>query len=173
MANTLLGSLLIPTKRRVFVSYHHDNDQWYYNEFSRLFSDTYDVVQDNSLERFIDSNDPEYVMRRIRENHITGTSCTIVLCGLQTPQRKYVDWEIKATLDRCHGLIGVNLPTSVNSGNGVVVPDRFGDNYHSGYAVWLQWHGLTAHGLVQAIETANSRPSRLINNSRSMRQRNG
>jgi hypothetical protein len=47
-------------------------------------------------------------MQRIRDKHITGTSCTIVLCGSLTPWRKYVDWEIKATLDKEHGLIGIN-----------------------------------------------------------------
>ncbi|WP_316368957.1 TIR domain-containing protein [Candidatus Thiodiazotropha sp. CDECU1] len=173
MTNGLLGSLFIPTKRKIFVSYHHGGDQWYYNEFSRIFSDTYDVVQDSSLDRAIDSDDPDYVMRRIRENNITGTSCTIVLCGAQTPQRKYVDWEIKAALDKCHGLIGINLPGSILSNNGVFVPDRFNDNYHSGYAVWLQWHELTTQAIAQAIELANSRPPTLINNSRQMRRRNG
>ena len=89
-----------PVKRKIFVSYHHDNDQAYYNEFSRFFSDQYDAIQDSSLDRLIDSDDTEYVMRRIRENYITGTSCTVVLCGPQTRWRKYVDWEIKATLDK-------------------------------------------------------------------------
>ncbi len=155
------------------TSYHHGGDQWYCNEFSRIFSDTYEVVQDSSLDRAIDSDDPEYVMRRIRENNITGTSCTIVLCGAHTPQRKYVDWEIKATLDKCHGLIGINLPSSITNNNGVIVPNRFNDNYHSGYAVWLQWQELTPHAIAQAIELANSRPSTLINNSRQMHRRNG
>lgn len=173
MANGLLGSLLIQTKRKIFVSYHHGGDQWYYNEFSRIFSDTYDVAQDSSLDRAIDSDDPNYVMRRIRENNISGTSCTIVLCGGQTPQRKYVDWEIKATLDKSHGLIGINLPGSMTNNSGVVVPDRFNDNYHSGYAVWLQWHELSPQAIAQAIELANSRPCTLINNSRQMRRRNG
>ena len=69
-----LGTLLYPTqtKRKVFVSYHHDNDQRFYNEFSRSFSDTYDVITDNSLDRAVDSDDPDYVLRRIRENNITG-----------------------------------------------------------------------------------------------------
>lgn len=173
MTNGLLGSLLIQAKRKIFISYHHGGDQWYYNEFSRIFSHTYEVVQDSSLDRAIDSDDPEYVMRRIREKNITGTSCTIVLCGAQTPQRKYVDWEIKATLDKCHGLIGVNLPDGISSNRGVVVPDRFNDNYHSGYAVWLQWQELTPHQIAQAIELANSKPAILINNSRQLRRRNG
>lgn len=122
MSNGLFGSLNIPTKRQIFVSYHHGSDQWYYDEFSRIFSDTYDVVKDNSLDRAIDSDDSDYVMRRIRENYITGTSCTIILCGAETSQRKYVDWEIKATLDKYHGLIGINLPSSTSSGNGWQAP---------------------------------------------------
>ncbi len=173
MANGLLGSLSMQIKRKIFVSYHHGDDQWYYNEFARFFSDTHDVVHDSSLDRKVDSDDPEYVIRRIRENNITGTSCTILLCGAQTPERKYVDWEIKATLDKCHGLIGINLPGSISTGNCVVVPDRFNDSYQSGYAIWLQWQNLTPQSLIQAIELANSKPSSLINNSRQMRRRNG
>jgi len=173
MANGLFGSLNIPIKRQIFVSYHHSNDQWYYDEFSRIFDNAYDVVKDNSLDRAIDSDDSDYVMRRIRENYITGTSCTLVLCGAQTQQRKYVDWEIKATLDKSHGLIGINLPSSMAIGNGIQVPDRFNDNYHSGYAIWMQWHELTSGSLAQAIELANSKSTNLINNSRQMRSRNG
>jgi len=130
-------------------------------------------MQDSSLDRVIDSDDPEYVMRRIRETYITGTSCTVVLCGAQTSLRKYVDWEIKATLDKCHGLIGINLPSSMSSNSGVIVSDRFNDNYHSGYAEWLQWQEVNPEKLVQTIELANSKPSILINNSRQMRRRNG
>jgi hypothetical protein len=57
--------------------------------FSEAFHDTYDVIYDNSLERQIDSDNVDYVIRRIRENYIAGSSCTIDTCG-----RKYVDWEI-------------------------------------------------------------------------------
>lgn len=173
MINSLHRPLAIGIKRKIFVSYHHGNDQWYYDEFSRIFSDTYDVVQDNSLDRAIDSDNQDYVMRRIRENNITGTSCTFVLCGADTPQRKYVDWEIKATLDKGHGLIGINLPSSISNANGVIVPGRFFDNYQSGYAVWIQWQNLKAEMLPQAIEEANSKPISKIDNSRQMRRRNG
>ena len=31
-------SLLKPLKPKVFVSYHHDNDQWSYDQFSNLFA---------------------------------------------------------------------------------------------------------------------------------------
>lgn len=171
-----LGTLLTqPVKKKIFVSYHHDNDQWYYNEFSRFFTNSYDAVQDNSLDRLIDSDDTDYVMRRIRENYITGTSCTIVLCGPETRWRKFVDWEIKATLDKQHGLIGVKLPTNhVNPLNGGChKPDRLQDNIDAGYAVWTTWESLTIDHLRACIEAANGKPASLISNSRTMRFRNG
>jgi hypothetical protein len=91
---------------------NHGGDQAYFDAFSNAFHDTYDVIYNNSLERQIDSVDTNYVMRRIRENYITGSSCTIVLVGKETWGRKYVDWEIEATLDKDHGVIGVQLPST-------------------------------------------------------------
>lgn len=170
-----LGTLLTqPVKRKIFVSYHHDDDQWYYNEFSSFFSNQYDAVQDSSLDRLIDSTDTDYVMRRIRENYITGTSCTIVLCGPQTRWRKYVDWEVKATLDKQHGLIAVKLPNNIPCPNGGChKPDRLQDNIDSGYAIWTTWESLTVEHLRTCIELANGKPKHLIINERVMRSRNG
>lgn len=172
--NGLLAALMKPTRRKVFVSYHHGSDQVYYDEFSRFFHDQYEAVRDNSLERLIQSDDTEYVMRQIREQYITGTSCTIVLVGAQSHERKYLDWEIKATLDKCHGLVGIVLPTHAKNLTGeIIVPDRFLDNHKTGYAVWAHWGGLTVQGLTQLIDAAIEKPQRLIDNSRPMRQRNG
>src|SRR5688572_7832580 len=109
MSGGLWPSAGSSVKRKIFVSYHHRGDQAYYDAFSKIFCDTYELVTDNSLERAVDSDSVDYVMRRIRETCITGSSCTIVLVGPQTWGRKYVDWEIMATLDKCHGLIGVQL----------------------------------------------------------------
>lgn len=162
-----------PIRRKVFVSYHHSNDQLYYDEFSRFFQDRYEVIRDNSLERIIQSENAEYVMRRIREQYLTGTSCTIVLIGSQSHERKYIDWEIKATLDKCHGLVGIVLPTHTKNLNGsIIVPDRFLDNHQSGYAVWTHWHGLTAQALNQSVDTAISKQQWRINNLRPPLRRN-
>ncbi len=162
-------------KRKVFVSYHHGGDQSFYDAFSTAFSDTYDVISDNSLERAIDSDDLEYAMRSIRENFISGSSCTIVLVGKVTWGRKYVDWEIEATLDKQHGLIGVQLPTLQAGPNGTVtVPDRLHDNIVSGYALWLTWAQFTggAQACTGYIEQANGRAKMPIVNNRDRRQRN-
>lgn len=174
MANGLLSGLGIP-KRRIFVSYHHGNDKAYYDNFSQFFSASYDVIQDNSVDRDIDSTNVDYIIQNIRENYISGTSCTIVLCGAQTPWRKFVDWEIKASLDKNHGLIGINLPSNPNRQEKYTVPDRLYDNIVSGYALWIQWADLNAgpQYLVSKVEEANAKSSLLINNSRALRSRNG
>lgn len=166
----------IAVKRKVFVSYHHGGDQPYYDAFAKHFCDTYDVLSDNSLDRIIDSEDVDYVMRRIREDHIRGSSCTVVLVGRDTPLRKYVDWEIMATLETDHGLIGVQLPSApLTPNNTVNVPARLSDNINSGYALWLSWSQLTggAQQLADYIEQANARDKSLIVNSRERRLRNG
>src|SRR5688572_907132 len=111
MSSSIFG-ILPPIKHKVFVSYHHRGDQAYYNAFSEAFHDTYEVIYDNSLERRIDSDDVDYIRRRIRENYVKGSSCTVVLVGKETWGRKYVDWEIETTLEMEHGLIGVRLPTA-------------------------------------------------------------
>lgn len=141
-----------------------------------MLADTYDVIEDNSVERQIDSNNVEYVYRRIRENYVTGSSCTVVLCGASTPGRKFVDWEIKATLDKEHGLIGVNLPSNPQTLTGhFTVADRLHDNIVSGYAVWTGWATVTSrpHDFANLIEIANARSKSLIGNEREMRFRNG
>lgn len=163
-------------KRKVFVSYYHGGDQGYYDLFTRAFCDTYEVITDNSLERRIDSPNVDYVMRRIRENYIAGSSCTIVLVGRDTWGRKYVDWEIKATLEKEHGLIGVRLPTAPVTPQGTVtVPDRLYDNITSGYALWVTWEQITAgaQACTAYIEHANSRDKGLIVNTRERRLGNG
>lgn len=170
-----LGGLLRLPQSRIFVSYHHRADRWYYEEFSRVFHDRLEVIEDCSVEREIDSEDPEYVHRAIRENCISGTSCTIVLCGAQTFGRKHVDWEIKTTLDKEHGLIAVRLPTNVGDGAGKwYVPDRLLDNIENGYALtttWTEIHSTPALLTIKIAE-ARAREKRLIKNDRPMRGRN-
>jgi len=158
------------------VSYHHGGDQHYYEAFSAQFHDYYDVVYDNSLDRVIDSENTDYVLQRIRDDFITGTSCTIVLVGAETHRRKYVDWEIKATLDKEHALIGLCLPTArMTADNKAIVPDRLYDNIASNFALWVNW-GQTADNvgaLQKYVAEARNRSTSLINNSREKMARNG
>jgi hypothetical protein len=162
-------------KHQVFVSYHHGCDQAYYDAFSSRFHDTYYVIRDVSLDAEVESDDVDYVMRRIREDYIAGSSCTIVLAGAETWRRKYVDWEIKATLDKEHGLIGAYLPGATRpKEDKLIVPGRLHDNIQSGFALFLSWQELTtsAAQLERYVNDAKSRDRRLINNSRARQLHN-
>lgn len=163
-------------RRRVFISYHHDVDEEYYDEFVLLFDKLYEIVADRSLDRRVDSDDPEYVMRRIRGSYLKGSSVTIVLCGEETWKRKYVDWEIRASLGQEMGLIGVNLPTNpLTPDEKYLVPSRLHDNIESDYAVWQwSWGKLTGNPdlLTELIEDALRRDKSLIDNSRATMKRN-
>lgn len=174
----IFSSLYIPkpVTPRIFVSYHHGGDQAYYNELSQKVQSRYTLIYDNSLDRKIDSDNAEYVMRVIRQEYITGTSCTVVLCGYHTPLRKYVDWEIMATLQKEHALVGLWLPTLPQGVNGGTdKPARLQDNIDSGYAVWGHYsEALSRPGYLEnLIHEARARPKNLIVNSRSRRNRNG
>jgi antiphage defense system Thoeris ThsB-like protein len=173
---SFLGILPSP-KRKIFVSYHHAGDQYYYGLFKNAYSEQYEVVYDNSLNRQIDSDNINYVIQRIRDEYISGSSCTIVLCGAETRWRKYVDWEIKATLDKQHGLLGVRLPTTpINSQGSWYKPDRLQDNLVSGYGIWTTWENLSRGGvsfLRDLIEKARAKSIALIKNDRPMMSRNG
>ena len=104
------------TRHNVFVSYYHDQDQDYKHRFIRMMGDNI-IDKSVDLGDIIDRNRPtEAVLQRIREDYISQVSVTIVLIGRCTWRRKYVDWEIGASLrdtsanPRC-GLLGILLPS--------------------------------------------------------------
>jgi hypothetical protein len=159
----------------VFVSYHHGGDRDYYETFVRLYQTKHEIVHDNSPERRIESADPDYVIRRLREGFLTGASTTIVLCGRNTPGRKYVDWEILASLNQQMGIVGIYLPTALRGdANKVIVPDRLHDNVQSGYALFRAWETLQngPDALPSWVEESLTRDRVLINNRRDRRLAN-
>ena len=165
-----------PKRPKIFVSYQHTSDQAYYDAFSKTFHDGHESIYDNSLERCIDSDKCDYVIQRIRDEFIAGTSCTILLVGPTAYQRKYLDWEIKATLDKEHGLIGIQLPNLPPRWDGLFnVPLRFAENVRSGYALWLHWNTLVASpaSLSQLIADACARPKHLVVNPKDIKKQNG
>jgi MTH538 TIR-like domain (DUF1863) len=113
--------------RNIFLSFHQA-DEIEANIWCRRFDQYFNDIRTLGLHEFgddfaehIKSGDTDYVMRQIRERKIAGTSCTVVLIGKCTWARRYVDWEIAATLrefdgsDR-GGLIGVQLPSAQEHG---------------------------------------------------------
>jgi hypothetical protein len=120
-------------KRKLFITYSHLDEPsvaqfinyWAYRE--GVFIPKALGVQD--ADDFINSNDTEYVMSRIRQKYVGDSSVTLALIGTCTHSRRYVDWEIKASLRRAedglpNGLVGILLPPLTSAH----LPERFASN---------------------------------------------
>lgn len=149
-------------RRKVFISYHH-NDQEAVNRFIDTFDRLHDVFIYRALglsNDIINSNDTDYVMRRIREDYLRDSTVTIVLTGKCTWARRYVDWELQASLRSGqtvtpNGLLGIVLPSA---GDNPTPPERLnlnlkGPNHTLGYARW-QWYPQSVDQLTSWIEDA-------------------
>lgn len=128
-------------RHKVFLSYHHD-DQYELNKFIRKFDHERDVFiaravgSHETTDRLIDSNKPDYVMRRIRQDVLSDSTVTVVFIGPKTWTRKYIDWELAASLRRGpaarkpNGLLAILSPKLTAA----ILPDRLKDNLETGYA---------------------------------------
>lgn len=80
-------------RHKVFVSYHHTNDQECRELFERWFSG--DIMVSKSVE--IDAIDPnlkvDTIRQIIRDKYLRDSTVTVVLIGAETWKRKHVDWE--------------------------------------------------------------------------------
>lgn len=121
-------------RHKVFISYHHD-DQDAVEGFVKTFADERHVFIARALgtdmeQDIIDSTNTDYVMRRIRELYFKDSTVTIVMLGRCTWARRYVDWEIQASLRHGeiitpNGLLGIKLPSY---SKGVWYPNRLNLN---------------------------------------------
>ena len=83
---------------KVFVSYHHSNDQWYKEKLVE-FGKQHSIFVDRS----VDTGDiPEewtdqQIRRKVRDGYLRDSTVTVVLVGRETRRRKHVDWEIHSS----------------------------------------------------------------------------
>jgi len=140
-------------RHKVFVSYHHDNDQYYRNLFENLFADHYDIMVSKSVQiGDINSNiSTETIRQKIRDEYLRDSTVTVVLIGTQTWQRKHVDWEIGSSIRDTEfnprsGLLGIFLPTfssfplkEINNSNLYTIPPRLYYNWKCGFAKLYNW----------------------------------
>ena len=102
---------------RVFISYHHDNDQWYKDELAKL-AEANHLFIDESVDTGDISDDlsDESIRKKIRDEYLRNTTVTIVLVGTKTRRRKHVDWEIYSSMydgsvNRRSGIVVIMLPS--------------------------------------------------------------
>lgn len=106
---------------KVFISYHHDRDQYYKNYLVRMGSE-YEIFLDRSVDTGDISEDlsDESIRRKIRDEYLRDSTITIVLVGLETKRRKHIDWEIYSSMidgqvNKRSGIFVVNLSPTGNA----------------------------------------------------------
>lgn len=143
------AAMAVTTRHKVFVSYHHDNDDKYKNIFCKMLEP--DIVDKSVEDGDIDTRLKTGTIRqKIRDEFIADATVIVVLVGQCTWQRKHVDWEIGSSLrdtkknSRC-GLLGILLPTHYNFGEDkyrcCLIPPRLDDNcgYDDAFADIYDW----------------------------------
>lgn len=148
------------SKHKVFISHYHvDDDE--VKKFIDYFAEEKDVftpkIVGDDYDTTIDSEDSNYIMRKIREDYLTDSTVTIVLIGKDTWKRKYVDWEIASTLrndpnNKRSGLIGIFLPG--RNKNNTTIPERLQDNIDIGYANLYEYPTYAYSELAEWIDNA-------------------
>lgn len=103
---------------KVFISYHHANDQDYRNELIRM-NVTHNLFIDGSVDTGDISDDlPSQTIRRIiRDEYLSDSTVTIILVGTETKGRKHVDWELKSSMidgavNKRSGILVIMLPST-------------------------------------------------------------
>ena len=163
------------SRHKVFISYHHANDQRHKDTFIRQFSNIFinGSVDTSSID---DTNlKTETIRQKIRDDYIRDASVILVLIGSETRNRKHVDWEISAGIrktqfnPRC-GLLGIHVPsTNITAKN---IPPRLQDNVNCGYAKIYQWSD-NANDVAKWIDEAFKNKDRVDpDNSETMFGRN-
>ena len=101
---------------KVFISYHHAQDQGYKNHLVSM-AHARGIFMDRSVDTGdIDDRLPDQRIREIiRDGYLRDSTVTIVLVGPSTARRKHVDWEIYSSMfdgkiNKKSGILVVCLP---------------------------------------------------------------
>ncbi|WP_420722487.1 TIR domain-containing protein [Hwanghaeella sp. LZ110] len=168
-------------RHKCFISYHHE-DQDEVDEFIRKFDHDKDVfiargLGEEMASDIINSEDTTYVMKRIRELYLKDSTVTLVMLGKCTWARRYIDWEIQASLRNGetvtpNGLLGIKLPSySETKGmfpNRLNINLKQSDDQKDCYARYMSYPS-RSDTLSKAIDAAFERRSthvKWINNPR-------
>ena len=102
---------------KVFISYHHQNDQAYKDlliEYGKYFG----VFLDKSVDtgEISDSLSDQAIRGKIRDEYLRDSTVTILLAGAETKFRKHIDWELYSSMfdgtrNKKSGILVINLPS--------------------------------------------------------------
>lgn len=115
-------------KHKCFISFKTENEDYKTAIQEKLG----DMLIDKSLNEAIDSDDPDYVMRKIRQDHLSDSTVTIFLIGADSDEnlgweeQKYIKRELQASLYNGEG-------NSRNGILGIVLPEMYSNIYKGSY----------------------------------------
>ena len=146
--------------------------------FLRDFGDVFIAKQLGIFgdEDFINSTDTNYVMQCVRSRYIQDSTVTIVLIGACVHSRRYIDWEIKASLRQGadslpNGLLAITLPSTNGRAH---LPERLRANWNEGGAnCYVSYQSYPTskeqlRGWIEEVFARRTTHSHLISNSRDM-----
>jgi len=103
---------------KVFISYHHANDQAY-KEHLLALNDYYSIFIDASVDTGDIDEDlsDDSIRQKIRDDYLRDSTVTIVLVGTETRLRKHIDWEIFSSMydgaiNKRSGILVIQLPST-------------------------------------------------------------
>jgi len=95
-------------KRQVFYSFHYKPDSWRVSQFRNIGTiERNKPASDNDWEKIIGEGD-ESIKKWIKEQ-MKYRSCTIVLVGNKTANRKWINYEIVQSWNAAMGVVGVYI----------------------------------------------------------------
>lgn len=127
--------------RRVFYSFHYKDDSWRVSKIRNI-----GAIEDNQPAK---DNDWESIrgdyakVQRWIQGQLKGRSCTVVLIGTKTAQRRAVQYEIKESWRKGMGVLGIHIHN---------ITDHAGNTCEKGSS---PFDGLTVDGITlgKVIET--------------------
>ncbi len=103
---------------KVFISYHHGNDQ-VYKEKLLTINESHNIFINKSVDTggIDDSLDDSQIRELIRDEYLKDSTVTILLVGTETKKRKHLDWEIYSSMyngkvNKKSGILVINLPST-------------------------------------------------------------
>ena len=96
------------TKRRVFYSFHFEQDSWRAAEVRNMgVLEGKQPASDNDWEN-IKRREGTAIKRWI-DDQLHGRTCTVVLIGQKTAERKWIKYEIERSWELNKGLVGIYI----------------------------------------------------------------
>lgn len=85
--------------RRIFISYHHRNEDYLKEKLLRINRQNNIFVDCSVSTGDVDENlDPQAIRQTIRRNYLSGSTVVLLLVGRETKYRKHVDWEVYSSM---------------------------------------------------------------------------